>query len=233
MLHDMKEVAEMGGLLKPEERDLLSVAFKNVVGAKRSSWRVISSVEQKISDERRLTMAKEYKKKIENEVEDVCTSGLELLDKHLIPPVAKALKNAEKEEKEKLVASNVFYLKIKGDYYRYLAEYSIGEKRETFSSESEKSYQKAFDISREGYMGEGALNPTNPIRLALALNFSVFYYEVGNDRKKACELAKKAFDDAVAELDTLDEDSYKDSTLIMQLLQDNLTLWTSGGGYDE
>ena len=44
---------------------------------------------------------------------------------------------------------------------------------------------------------------------------------------RACHLAKQAFDDAIAELDTPSEESYKDSTLIMQLLRDNLTLWTS------
>ena len=61
----------------------------------------------------------------------------------------------------------------------------------------------------------------------MALNFSVFYYEILDDREKAVKLAKSAFDDAVSELDSLSEDSYKDSTLIMQLLRDNLTLWTS------
>lgn len=71
------------------------------------------------------------------------------------------------------------------------------------------------------------LATTHPIRLGLALNFSVFYYEILNSPDRACHLAKQAFDDAIAELDTLSEESYKDSTLIMQLLRDNLTLWTS------
>ena len=65
---------------------------------------------------------------------------------------------------------------------------------------------------------------THPIRLGLALNFSVFYYEIENRPDEACKLAKAAFDNAIAELDSLKEDSYKDSTLIMQLLRDNLTV---------
>jgi 14-3-3 protein epsilon len=77
------------------------------------------------------------------------------------------------------------------------------------------------------------LTPTHPIRLGLALNFSVFYYEILNSPDRACHLAKQAFDDAIAELDSLSEESYRDSTLIMQLLRDNLTLWTSSDGNEQ
>merc|ERR1719337_421691 len=70
---------------------------------------------------------------------------------------------------------------------------------------------------------------THPIRLGLALNFSVFHYEVLNNPEEACKMARQAFEDAIAELDSVSEDSYKDSTLIMQLRRDNLTLWTSDG----
>merc|ERR1712193_520353 len=130
------------------------------------------------------------------------------LDKHLIPKAS----NAE---------SKVFYLKMKGDYYRYLAEVAVGDSRTAVLDDSQKSYQEAFDIAKS------KMPTTHPIRLGLALNFSVFYYEILNSPDRACHLAKQAFDDAIAELDTLNEDSYKDSTLIMQLLRDNLTLWTS------
>lgn len=81
--------------------------------------------------------------------------------------------------------------------------------------------QNATDVAQT------ELTPTHPIRLGLALNFSVFYYEILNSPDRACHLAKQAFDDAIAELDSLSEESYRDSTLIMQLLRDNLTLWTS------
>ena len=62
---------------------------------------------------------------------------------------------------------------------------------------------------------------------------SVFYYEILKSPEKIGSRAKTAFDGAIAELDTLSEESYKDSTLIMQLLRDNLTLWTSDTQGDE
>merc|ERR1719179_18352 len=213
----MKSVTETGIELSNEERNLLSVAYKNVVGARRSSWRVISSIEQKTEgSERKQQMAKEYREKVEKELRDICNDVLSLLDKFLI---AKA-SNAE---------SKVFYLKMKGDYYRYLSEVALGDAKAAVVDDSQKAYQDAFEISKS------KMQPTHPIRLGLALNFSVFYYEILNSPDKACQLAKQAFDDAIAELDTLNEDSYKDSTLIMQMLRDNLTLWTSdttGDGED-
>jgi len=209
MASSMKAVTETGAELSNEERNLLSVAYKNVVGARRSSWRVISSIEQKTEgSERKQQMAKEYREKIEKELREICGDVLALLDKYLIPKAS----NAE---------SKVFYLKMKGDYYRYLAEVATGDDRTAVLEDSQKAYQEAFEIAKS------KMQPTHPIRLGLALNFSVFYYEILNSPEKACQLAKQAFDDAIAELDTLNEDSYKDSTLIMQLLRDNLTLWTS------
>ena len=120
----------------------------------------------------------------------------------------------------------MFYLKMKGDYYRYLAEFqSAGDNKNKYPQESPEKALEAYNAATE--VANADLPPTHPIRLGLALNFSVFYYEVMNAPDKACKLAKSAFDDAIAELDNLDEEQYKDSTTIMQLLRDNLTLWTS------
>ncbi|XP_044731804.1 14-3-3 protein zeta-like [Chrysoperla carnea] len=205
----MKTLTETCVELSNEERNLLSIAYKNLIGARRSSWRIITSIEQKTEEsQRKKQIAKEYREKVEKELRDICHEVLELLDKYLIPRA----KNAD---------SKVFYLKMKGDDFRYLAEVATGENREVVLLESQKAYQDALEISKSKMI------PTHPIRLGLALNFSVFYYEILNAPDRACELAKQAFDDAIAELDTLNEDSYKDSTVIMQLLRDNLTLWTS------
>merc|ERR1712004_652686 len=98
-----------------------------------------------------------------------------------------------------LLMQKVFYLKMKGDYYRYLAEVAVADAKAAVVDDSQKAYQDAFEISK------GQMQPTHPIRLGLALNFSVFYYEILNSPDKACQLAKQAFDDAIAELDTLNE----------------------------
>merc|ERR1712178_495630 len=114
-------------------------------------------------------------------------------------------------------------MKMKADYYRYLAEFATGAVKTEHADKAQEAYKEATEKATQ-------LAPTHPIRLGLALNYSVFLYEVQTKTTQACDLAKQAFDDAIAELDTLDEESYKDSTLIMQLLRDNLTLWSSDEG---
>lgn len=211
MVECMKRVAAMDVELTIEERNLLSVAYKNVIGARRASWRIISSIEQKEESkgsDSKVDLIKKYREVVEKELREICGDVLDILDKHLIPVAASG-------------ESKVFYYKMKGDYHRYQAEFSMGNDRKEAAENSLVAYKAASDIA----MTE--LPPTHPIRLGLALNFSVFYYEILNSPDRACRLAKAAFDDAIAELDTLSEESYKDSTLIMQLLRDNLTLWTS------
>ena len=117
--------------------------------------------------------------------------------------------------------SKVFFKKMEGDYYRYIAEYKSDAERPETSEKAKKCYEEASEIAKT------ELAVTHPIRLGLALNFSVFYYEVLNNPEAACKMARTAFEDVIGELDNVSEESYKDSTLIMQLLRDNLTLWTS------
>jgi len=193
--------------LTVEERNLLSVAYKNVIGARRASWRTLNVEEHKDNE-----LVTAYKKQVETELDSICKDVLELLSTVLVP----FTKGKDNE-------SEVFYLKMTGDYYRYLAEF-IADKG--YDHKSADNYQSALVVA------EKVLPATHPIRLGLALNYSVCYYEVLKEPKKACELAKKAFDEAISKLDQLDEASYKDSTLIMQLLRDNLTLWTSDQNVD-
>lgn len=91
MVENMKRVASSDQELTVEERNLLSVAYKNVIGARRASWRIVSSIEQKEEskgNESQVSMIKTYREKIEAELAQICEDILDVLDKHLIPSAA-------------------------------------------------------------------------------------------------------------------------------------------------
>jgi 14-3-3 protein epsilon len=151
----------------------------------------------------------DFLKVIESEIKQHCGNIVDILSKRLIPSVASTGE------------SRVFYYKMKGDYMRYMCEISTEEEKQETSNESLLAYRTASEKAMID------LPPTHPVRLGLMLNFSVFYYDIMRSPERSCRLAKQAFDDAIAELDTLSEESYRDSTIIMQLLRDNLNLWQS------
>jgi len=196
--------AAAGTKLEPDERNLVSVAYKNVVGAKRGAWRTLAPEDE---DGAELELLGRYRAVVEKELKDVCKEILDLLDQSLIPLV----KGSGDEDE-------VFFYKMAGDYYRYLCEIDLSDEN---VESARKNYQAAWEIAVE------KLSKVHPTRLGLALNFSVCYYEILKDSKQACKMAKEAFDDAIDKLDDIEDASYKDATLIMQLLRDNLTLWTS------
>jgi len=208
----MKDVAKRPDELSVEERNLLSVAYKNAVGSRRASWRIVSSVEQKEQSKgnsENRDLAQTYRIQVEKELDNICQEILDLL---------KLLDDRKNDENGE---SNVFFKKMEGDYYRYIAEYKSDAERPRAAEKAKQCYEKAMEVAKSDLL------VTHPIRLGLALNFSVFYYEVLNNPEEACKMARTAFEEAIAELDNVSEESYKDSTLIMQLLRDNLTLWTS------
>jgi len=155
---------------------------------------------------------------VRKELQQICGEILGLLEKKLIPAVTALDSSAETDE------ARIFYLKLAGDYYRYLAE---SEEQKQSASSAEKCYNEGLKVASK-------LPPSNPVRLGLALNLSVCYFEILGAPQKALELARSAFDEAVKELEDLDPSEYKDATLIMQLLRDNISLWTqSVGGQDD
>lgn len=206
----MNKVVQANADLSVEERNLLSVAYKNTIGSRRTAWRALSSIEKKEEQKgsKNIGLLKGYKAKIESELNKYCNEILNLIDTQLLGKAS----NAE---------AKVFYHKMKGDYYRYISEYTSGAAHDNAGEKAHAAYKAATEIA------DADLKTTHPIRLGLALNYSVFYYEVKNDPSVACQLAKKAFDDAIADIDQIEEEQYKDATTIMQLIRDNLTLWTS------
>ena len=161
--------------LSIEERNLLSVAFKNVIGSRRASWRVIQSITDSESEQERKEILNEYRTVIETEIENICSEILVIIDGLI--------------EKSTDTEPKVFYLKMKGDYLRYLAEFQTGDKKKSSASKANDAYGDANNLATSKEGGNVPLPPTDPIRLGLALNYSVFHYEIQN-APEACALAR-------------------------------------------
>uniref|UniRef100_A0A915DQK2 14-3-3 domain-containing protein n=1 Tax=Ditylenchus dipsaci TaxID=166011 RepID=A0A915DQK2_9BILA len=206
MMQLMKQMAELGVEITAEERNFYSFAYKNAIGIRRASWRSISEQEKKAENSEILKLvAKDYREKIEKEVRDICNDALATLEKHLIP------KAVDSE-------SNVFFMKMTADYFRYLAEISVGDERKGIIEKYQVAYAKAFDVAKK-------LPPCNPIRIGLALNFSVFYYEILNSHSEACQLAQKAVNDATAAVSKQLETEQLQTWKVLLQLWETLDKW--------
>jgi len=206
----MKKVVKENAKLSQDERNLLSVAYKNSVGIRRASWRVLSSIENREEQKHgagqgNAARVKEYRVQVEEELAKICEDIIELLEDDVLAH----LPNTSDDR--------VFFKKMQGDYHRYHVEATNCSKHKECAL---NAYQAALDTAKTH------LPVANPTRLGLVLNLSVFYYEILRDTEKGIQLAKQNFDEAVRELEDLPESDYKEATLIMQLIRDNLTLWS-------
>ena len=198
--------------LTSDERNLLSIAYKNTISQDRQAIRTLfayESKEAKKSDSPYLEFIREYKVKVQKELEDLCNKINATIDSSLLP-------KATTDE------AKVFYHKMKGDYYRYIAENIDGDLKKKYSDLGLASYNAALEASK-------SIDYKNPIKLGLALNLSVFYYEVVANRDEACKLAKETLDKSKEALQGVDEeeDEVKDAMSIVNLLQENLEMWNA------
>ena len=192
--------------LSNDERNLLSIAYKNSVSSRRTALRTIIAYETKEKKKETSTFLpfiQEYHKKVQDELNKTCQNILNVIDQTL-------LKRAEDAE------AKVFYSKMKGDYNRYVAEYAEGDLKKQVSDGALAAYKEASESAK-------GLPVLNPIALGLALNFSVFYYEVMNDHDTACKIADEALTNANKELPNIDEDAEenRDAVSIVNLLKEN------------
>jgi hypothetical protein len=188
-----------------EERKMFSTVFKKVFSNKRSCLREISN--QLSEEEKCGQILYEYREKVEQEMATLATTILDLLNSHLLPNTVN-------------IEAQILFIKMKGDLYRYLSEVSV-DVYKLSQNNSLESYLKAMEIS------EKELIATHPLRLGLSFNFALFYYEVMNSPENACNITKKAFDSAISDIESTPDEYYKDTSIILQLLRDHLTLWSS------
>jgi 14-3-3 protein epsilon len=196
-------LAAKGGDVNPDERNLLSVAFKNLISSKRAACRTISAIEQNPKYSKFNGALLDYKGKIEQQLQADCQKIISMIKLKVL---------AQECSKE----AKAFFIKMVGDYYRYIAENAKDAMLEEVKKEAKVAYENANAIE---------LPACNPIKLGLALNYSVFNYEVLKDHAKACELADTALQSALDKIDELEEDDFRDAKSIIELLKENLTLW--------
>lgn len=155
--------------INDKERGLFSVAYKTIISAKRNSLRLLISISNKSSTVATTDLSEEVselRSTIEKELRAVCMEAISICDQVL-------------ENPELLSDHVVYYLKMKGDYFRYLAEFASDAEREEITEKAEQSYQEAVDQATVTNVGVAS-----PIFLGLILNFSVFYYEIMGNTKK-------------------------------------------------
>ena len=204
MVHFLENVLEAKGPeVNSDERNLLSVAFKNLISSKRAACRTISAIEQNPKYSKFSLSLTSYKNSIEKELIADCERIISTIESKVLS------KPAEGQVK-------AFFVKMKGDYYRYICENAKEQKLEDSKQQALQAYEEADKIE---------LPACDPIKLGLALNFSVFHYEVMKNHSTACSLADNALTQALDKIDELEEDDFRDAKSIIELLKENLTLW--------
>jgi 14-3-3 protein epsilon len=202
---------KMKPILNSEERIVFSNAFKNLLILKRNSLRYLDSIikkEKKGKGSKNVLHLEEIISKVEDELFTLVNTMLEVLDELLLP-------NSKKPE------AQVFYMKLKGDYFRYKAEFTKDDEKEVSIDMAEQAYNEAYMLSEE------QLPITSLIRVGLAINFSIFYYEEKGMLDEAIMIARSCFDEAIKMVDEVDMDKAKDYILLVHLLKENVIFWNT------
>jgi len=192
----------------PEERSMLSVAFKNLITPRRTTWRTINAIEQSQGSAAQSEAINKYKAVIEQRLHTNCSSIVELLTEHVIPRVEKRYR----DKQIKKIEERAFFYKMVGDYNRYASESASSAASKTrlptFKEGALDAYSKSLELcSRQ----DSGMKAYNSVRLGLALNFSVFHYEIMGDAKQACEIAKTALEAAIEVIDECSEDVFQEA----------------------
>ena len=213
MVKLMKRVIELNPDLSADERNLLSVAYKNAINQPRKGIRSLDvTIDQEqregTNNESRISSLRDIRTKMFQELSATCNDVEELIDSQLLP----ASSSAE---------ARVFYHKMKADYLRYVCEFmEDGDDKAEAAEKTKECYEEAINIAKND------IPPYKPSYLGLLLNYSVFLYEIMDNKEEAIELSKKTHAESIQLLDENSENSYQEANMILQLLHDNTVLWT-------
>lgn len=206
---DMKRIIELNPVLSSDERNILSLVFKNYLSSRRGPVRdfqqYLRRSDIEIPDSRRAAIAR-FIGQLQTEILEVARDLIELIDSSLLPVCS------EPEQR-------VFYHKMKADYFRYVCENEDDPDRVMYCEKARACYQEAIDIA------QAELNPTSAQVLGLILNFTVFLYETMQCHSEAIELATRTYNETIDLIDAEDNLGYNETTVILNLLRDNKERW--------
>jgi 14-3-3 protein epsilon len=207
----MKRVVDASPVLTPEERDLISVAYKNAITGRRTGLRYLGPLlerdETKLSPFR-VSELQKLQAKLRRELEEHCLDLIDVVDNKLLPATVDP-------------AAQLYYLKLKADYWRYISEARDTEEKEQPALRAKEAYEKALQISQENIPVYKAAH------LGLILNYSVYLYEIVGAKEQAITLAQKTYDEASLGVQNNSPSEVPEATNVLQLLRDNIALWTA------
>ena len=210
MIKAMNKYIELNPKLSKEERKLLCDAYKNIISDKRNSLYILSNLSQK-EESKQPNKAKGIsiiKEKIISELTTIFQEVHSIIDKYLLP-------NAKDNE------SKILYMKLKADYYRYHCEFAEGDEFEEISKKTRNLYKEALDLAKKD------LPLYNEITLGLVLNFSVFEYDIMDNKNDAFDMATKIYNDIMKILDDVEKKRSSENLLLVQMIKENINNWSN------
>ncbi|EAX89480.1 14-3-3 protein [Trichomonas vaginalis G3] len=215
MITLMKRVIELNPDLNDDERNLLSVAYKNSINQTRKGLREIKAYIQEQQNDgqypNRLNQLLEFKQQMFKELEAICNDLVQLVDDSLIPAATTS-------------EARVFYEGLKANYYRYVCEFiDDDDEKNTVAEKANQCYNSAIEIAKND------IPPYKPSYLGLLLNYSVFLYEILDKKEEAIELSQRTYNESSPLVEENSESSFNNATMILNLISENLAIWNNPG----
>lgn len=196
--------------LSIEEINLLTISFNNQITKKLNQIKILNKViaKDELTNSKYLKTDTNIRDIIQRDINDICNKMINLCDNYL-------LNKTEKNE------TKILYLKLRGQYYRYLSDVLENEQQKDANKNAINSFNEAFELIDN-------LSVTNPIRLGFILNYAIFQYEFLNDIDTAIKITKENFEIGINQLEKVnDNNEYQNASSIFMLLKQNIDMWNN------
>jgi 14-3-3 protein epsilon len=212
MVDLMKRVIEADPVLTSDQRNLLSLSYKNIITGRRNGLRYLTTLadrDEATATPQRVEQIELFRRSIIEELDQSCLELIKLIDDTLLP----AAQDSD---------ARLYYHKLKADYWRYISENKVGEEKENAAKHARDAYEAALVIART------EIPPYKPTSLGLVLNYSVFLYEIAGEKQAAIDLARRTGEECGLTIENNSKDAFTEATNILQLLRDNVAIWSKG-----